>query len=86
MLNYFIKEISKNNLLTHIFQTEEGGNYNYIFNSCIIFESKDLEYFKIVKNNDNLKELINSFKKLIMCFFILILLYDILGIFSNIIY
>ena len=72
MLNYFIKEISKNNLLTHIFQTEEAGNYNYIFNSCIIFESKDLEYFKIVKNNDNLKELINSFKKLIMCFLILI--------------
>ena len=33
-----------------------------------------------------MKELINSFKKLIMCFFILILLYDILGIFSNIIY
>ena len=86
MLKHFIKEISKNNLLTYIFQTEEGGTVIYIFNSCIIFESKDLEYFKIVKNNDNLKELINSFKKLIMCFFILILLYDILGIFSNIIY
>ena len=45
----FYKGNSSNNVLTHIFQTEEGGNYNYIFNSCIIFESKDLEYFKIVK-------------------------------------
>ena len=45
----FYKGISSNNLLTHIFQTEEGGTVIYIFNSCIIFESKDLEYFKIVK-------------------------------------
>ena len=85
MLNYFIKEISKNNLLTHIFQTEEGGTVIYIFNSCIIFESKDLEYFKIVKKMKTWKKwLILSKNNFI--FLISILLYDILCIFSNIIY
>ncbi len=48
----FYKGKSKNILLTHNFQTErrtllERGDYNYIFSACIIFESKDLEHFKI---------------------------------------